>query len=106
MQEPSAVRFTVKPWEICSLEMGVDWLVSVGTMWRPSASTKEFSGDVVVQSKEPVPYPSTWTSWFQILGSRVLKSSSRIRQYYCTLVLVCVGAYRYALHAWEHSALR
>lgn len=55
VQLPSAVRFTVKPLEICWLVMGVDMLVRVGTMWRPSASTKEFSGDEVVQSKEPVP---------------------------------------------------
>lgn len=86
VQLPSAVRFTVKPLEICWLLMGVDSLVSVGTMWRPSASTKEFLESVVVQSKEPVPYPSTWTSWFHTFGSRVLKVSSRIRQYYCILV--------------------
>jgi hypothetical protein len=55
VQDPSAVRLTVKPLEICSLVIGVDSLVRVGTMWRPSASTKEFLGSLVVQSKEPVP---------------------------------------------------
>ncbi len=81
MQVPSVVRLSVAPLKISSLVKDVVSLVSVGTIWRPSASVNEFEGSVVVQSKEPGPKPPSCTSWDQTSGLIVWKSSSRMRQY-------------------------
>jgi hypothetical protein len=45
------------PLNICALVIEVDSFVKVGTICKPSPSTKLFLLSSVVQSKEPVPNP-------------------------------------------------
>jgi hypothetical protein len=79
-QQPMA-RPNTDPLRIWASVISVVAVVKVGTICSPSPSVKAFRGSVVVQSNDPVPKPSSWTSCFQMDLSRVLKESSRTRQY-------------------------
>lgn len=71
------VRLRRYPLSSCAAVILVDSVVKVGTICRPASSTYALSESVVVQSKDPVPKPSSWTSLVHLLESSVANESSQ-----------------------------